>query len=194
MQVFVRTLAGSVISVQVDATETMASVMERVWKSERIPVDQQLWLISCENLNTSACDPMELENGDLTPNFDFTYYENENEQDGEAAATNDSEFDEEEGEENVDRTWTFEEKKRAVDYYNETPGRTFKSVKRKWSSLSESQFSRFKKRVANGGTKWDKVRRVDAAVLATFTETKSKVLLVHDSDLAKWALETANKI
>ena len=93
MQVFVRTLAGSVISVQVDATETMASVMERVWKSERIPIDQQRWLISCENLNTSACDPMEPGNGDLTPDYDFTYYENENEQDGEAAATNDSEFD-----------------------------------------------------------------------------------------------------
>ena len=157
MQVFVRTLAGSVISVQVYVTETVASVMERVWKEERIPVDQQLWLISCGNLNTSACDPMEPGNGDLTPDYDFTYYENENEQDGEAAATHDFTFDEEEGEETVDRTWTFEEKKRAVDYYNETPGRTFKSVKRKWSSLSESQFSRFKKRVANGGTKLDKV-------------------------------------
>lgn len=42
---------------------------------------------------------MEPENGDLTPDFDFTYYEDENELDGEAAATNDSEFDEEEGEE-----------------------------------------------------------------------------------------------
>src|SRR5437868_3643481 len=101
MQVFIRTLAGSVISVQVDVTETVASVMERVWKEERIPVDQQLWLISCENLNTSACDPMEPENRDLTPDFDFTYYEGENELDGEAAATNDSEFEEEEGEENV---------------------------------------------------------------------------------------------
>ena len=137
---------------------------------------------------------MEPGNGDLTPDYDFTYYENENEQDGEAAATHDFTFDEEEGEETVDRTWTFEEKKRAVDYYNETPGRTFKSVKRKWSSLSESQFSRFKKRVANGGTKCDKVRQVDAAVLATFTETRIKMLPVHDSDLAKWALETANKI
>ena len=38
------------------------------------------------------------------------------------------------------------------------------------------------------------MRQVDAAVLATFTETRSKMLPVHDSDLAKWALETANKI
>src|SRR5437868_6550347 len=89
MQVFIRTLARSVISVQVDVMETVASVMERVWKEERIPVDQQLWLILCENLNTSACDPMAPGNGDLTPDFDFTYYENENELDGEAATTND---------------------------------------------------------------------------------------------------------
>src|SRR6185437_1846351 len=43
-------------------------------------------------------------------------------------------------------------------------------------------------------TKCDKVQQVDAAVLATFTETRIKMLPVHDSDLAKWALETANKI
>lgn len=79
-------------------------------------------------------------------------------------------------------------------YYNESPGRTFKSVKRKWRSISETQFSCFKKQVANGGTKYYKLQQVDATVMATFTETRSKMLPVHDLDLAKWAIEAANKI
>jgi len=84
-----------------------------------------------------------------TPNF-----EKRGEEAGEESdATDDSDFEEDDNEKKVDRRWTFQEKKRAVDFYNASAGRTFKSVKRQWSSLNDSQFSRFKKQVANGGTK-----------------------------------------
>lgn len=103
----------------------------------------------------------------------------------------DDDFEEEEGGIQTDRTWTFQEKKRVVEYYNESKGRTFKSIKRKWPRLSQSQFSRFKAQVASGGTKWDKLQEIDSAVMSAFIKARNQMKPVHDSDLAKWALKKA---
>lgn len=103
MQFFIRNLAGSVISLQVDATAMVASMMKRVWKEEQIPVDHQRWFISFENSTMSPCDLMGSANRDLMPNFDFDCMFYENEVEGELAAVDDSEFAVDDDEEKVDQ-------------------------------------------------------------------------------------------
>lgn len=192
MEVFVRALDGSVVSIVVDARETITNVMERLENEQLIPIDRQRWTISFDESVVAASDSMEVD--DFTPDFEYTSYEDEDPTGPETAAIEDDDFDDEEGEEASDRTWTFQEKRRIIDYYNDSEGRTFRSVQRKWRRLSQAQFSRFKAQVANGGTKWDKLREIDASVMATFIEARSNKMPVHDADLAKWALKKANEI
>ena len=81
-----------------------------------------------------------------------------------------------------------------VDFYNETQGRTFKSVKRQYKTLTQAQLSRFTRQVANGGTKFDKFRQINGYVFDQVQSARQNMLPVHEEDLRRWALAKAAEI
>ena len=121
----------------------------------------------------------------------------------ESSAQADPDFTPETGSKKVktDDIPEFEYKKRAVDFWKDTEGKSDKNGKiqgrRKFSSVS-SKFSRCRsertlgnwdKEVLIGGGKFGKLKQVSKYVLDRFNEARNSNNAVSDHDLAQWAHE-----
>jgi hypothetical protein len=164
MIVIIRSLDGDA-TVVVEESTTIGELIDRIQSTYGIDVGRQQWIVQ----------------EDVEEAGGFEFYEDMDDEDGQAESA--MEEDEEADEDPADKGWTFEAKKKVVEYYKATPGRTFKSVKQRFRTLSQTQFQRFTAQVAAGGTAADKWRRVDGEVMAKFQEARTDMLPVHDADL-----------
>lgn len=184
IRVSIRSSAGDA-SISANETMTIGELMRRVAETFGICVNQQELLIQ------EDIDPGNL---DLVEEVADSDDEQMDTATGAESAESAMEEEADEDKHPADRSWTFEKKKKVVDFFTASPGRTFKSVKQRFRTINERQFHRFRKQVAAGGSTQDKWRRVDEEVLQKMREARRDKLPVHGADLRRWALNAASAI
>ena len=118
VKIIIETPAGIRSIVEVDAMDTIENVMSQIALFSGMSIQHQQFMVCFAANNIDQADNW------------FQEIIEENEQEAGPASpvvqnTND-EFEEDETE--ADRTWTYEHKKAALDFYNEKPGRTFTTL------------------------------------------------------------------
>lgn len=176
MRMFIKSPNGDTACLEVDPVDTIGEISARIENKYGFGVWQQCWSVEQELIDDEP--------------FEFIEDASEDEMAGDSASGEEEEADEDELP--ADQEWSFEDKKKVVDFYLAKPGRTYKSVKQRFKRVRDpNQLSRFKKQVAAGGTKREKWARVASNVLNSFIDARQEMLPVHDADLRRWALASA---
>ena len=100
---------------------------------------------------------------DLTPDFEFAEHEDEDDVE-ESTGTDDNQFVVEDADEElVDRTWTFEKKKKVVDYYDAAWAANFQARRLGGVALGCRKFDLRRQHVARGDRKGQIEYRVSSS-------------------------------
>ncbi|CAF4629857.1 unnamed protein product, partial [Rotaria sp. Silwood2] len=73
--------------------------------------------------------------------------------------------------------------------------RSWKTIKHRYQSLpDENYISRFRKYIAQQGTKRQKTQNIDQVVYKNFLNAREQYLPIHDIDIQRWALQAAKQM
>ena len=165
-------------------------------------VAKQLYENLLSILNSTECH---FENQDtLDYSFDINQLAevDENDSDEEDAQGTDCKEEEEEDDGNsLLHQFAVEYMKKVLFYYDEINPRTGKK-KHKWRALqytfksvkSRNYIERFRKYVAAGGTRKQKLEEIDSFTFTSFEKARAQLLSVHEIDIKRWVLKKAREI
>lgn len=90
--------------------------------------------------------------------------------------------------------------KKVLDYYdevdeNDNRKHSWRSINHRFKRVSDSTYlSRFHKYVDRNGTKREKLDIIEPFVFSLFENARAKSLVIHDSDLQRWARQKAREL
>ncbi|CAF2053469.1 unnamed protein product [Rotaria magnacalcarata] len=123
-----------------------------------------------------------------------TFQQNDSTHDADYEPDNDQEI-------NLQNHFSLDYMKRAVDFFDEKDPvtgqrkRHWSTLKRHFRSIPNLQcINRFRKYIAAGGTRKQKLDDVDIFVYEQFENARYKLLSVHDIDLRRWGLKKAREL
>ena len=91
-----------------------------------------------------------------------------------------------------------EYKRRAVEFWRPDDSvrpKSFENVKHKFRKLtSPRELRRWQEQVSRGGTRLEKLKEISSYTLNKFEEAVQNGIIIHDTDIARWALKAQQEI
>lgn len=150
--------------------------------------------VMLQEMYEDRCEIEEEESLDFENSFDIPEVEvvtdNENDENEEDTNCNVKEI------ECINDQIPFEYKKCAVDFWiNKDNKRSLTSVKHTFRKVTcIRQLRRWQQQVHQGGTRFEKLKKISSYTLQKFQDALNKRMLIHDIDIARWGLKAQQEI